>query len=79
MGADSVRGQAGISGRGVGDSRRRHGDPKHRAADAGGDGLDPGADIVCYALADPVTERWVIDNARASEDLASSTTRPPPG
>ncbi len=37
------------------------------------------ADIVCYALADPVTERWVIDNARASEDLAlfydEATTR----
>lgn len=28
------------------------------------------ADVVCYALADPVTERWVVDNAKSSEDLA---------
>ncbi len=28
------------------------------------------ADVVCFALADPVTQRWVVDNARASEDLA---------
>lgn len=28
------------------------------------------ADIVCYALADPVTQRWVLDNARQAEDLA---------
>jgi siroheme synthase len=27
------------------------------------------ADIVCYALADPVTQRWVRDNAKAAEDL----------
>lgn len=28
------------------------------------------ADIVCYALADPVTQRWVLDNAKQAEDLA---------
>lgn len=28
------------------------------------------ADVVCYVLADPVTERWVVDHSRASEDLS---------
>lgn len=28
------------------------------------------ADVVCYVLADPVTERWVLDHARAAEDLS---------
>ena len=28
------------------------------------------ADIVCYVLADPVTERWITEHARAVEDLA---------
>lgn len=28
------------------------------------------ADLVCYVLADPVTERWVLDHARAAEDLS---------
>ncbi|MEI6621529.1 MAG: SAM-dependent methyltransferase [Actinomycetes bacterium] len=28
------------------------------------------ADIVCYGLAEPVTERWLVDNAREAEDLA---------
>lgn len=28
------------------------------------------ADVVCYVLADPVTERWVLDHARDAEDLS---------
>ncbi len=28
------------------------------------------ADIVCYVLADPVTQRWVLDHSRHSEDLS---------
>jgi siroheme synthase len=28
------------------------------------------ADVVCYVLADPVTERWVLDHARSAEDLS---------
>jgi siroheme synthase len=28
------------------------------------------ADVVCYVLADPITERWVLDHARSAEDLS---------
>lgn len=28
------------------------------------------ADVVCYVLADPLTERWITEHARAAEDLA---------
>ena len=28
------------------------------------------ADVVCYVLADPLTERWVQEHARSAEDLA---------
>lgn len=28
------------------------------------------ADVVCYVLADPVTERWVVEQAQVSEDLS---------
>jgi precorrin-4 methylase len=28
------------------------------------------ADVVCYVLADPLTERWIRSHAKASEDLA---------
>ena len=28
------------------------------------------ADVVCYLLADPLTERWIIEHAKATEDLA---------
>lgn len=37
------------------------------------------ADIVCYALADPLTERWVVEHAARAEDLSryydEATTR----
>lgn len=29
------------------------------------------ADVVCHVLADPLTERWVRDHARATEDLST--------
>ncbi len=81
MGADSVRGAGGgVSGRGggrlvvVGTGIRSIAQLTQEAM-----AWIRAADIVCYALADPVTERWVIDNARASEDLAlfydEATTR----
>lgn len=28
------------------------------------------ADVVCYVLADPVTQRWVLDHSRHAEDLS---------
>jgi hypothetical protein len=28
------------------------------------------ADIVCYVLADPITERWIVDHAKQTDDLS---------